>query len=281
MTRKKEIMPLKLFEKVLQDYSDMGGGKLSLTPKQGDIFFDKFLLNRLDLIKKYPKISGISVTTNAILSDQLTDQELKRVIDSFERIHISIYGIDEEEYSLMTQRDTYNRMLKNVQRIISLIDNVDSIIFGFRFLKLHSSHEVEEWIMQHFHKKINYGETNIYMDWGGSINSTNSLPFQGIWRQRKEGQSQCLIPLSACMIYSNGDVSFCSCNDFDIKDEFLLGNISKKSLTEIINSPKNRQLWSSPTNLPVSCKKCVSYRPFSDVDKYSFMFEKPIDFIGG
>jgi len=281
MTRKKEIMPLKVFEKVLVDYSDMGGGKLSLTPKNGDIFFDKFLLERLNLIKKYPKISGISVTTNAILSDQFTDEELIVILQSFERIHISIYGIDEEEYSLMTRRGTYFRMIKNIQRIINLSNNQNSIVFGFRFLKMHTTLEIDRWIEQHFCTKIPYSQTNIYMDWGGSIDSAKPLPFKGEWRRRKEGLSQCLIPLSACIIYSSGDVSFCSCNDYDIKDEFLLGNISKQSLGQILNSSKNRRLWASPTNLPESCKKCVSHRPFTELGKYEFMFENPINFIGG
>lgn len=277
MTRKKEIMSLRLFEKVLQDYSAIGGGKFSLTPKCGDIFFDTFLLDRLDLIKKYPKISGLSVTTNAILSDKLDDIHLRKVVNSFERMHISIYGIDSEEYSIMTQRDTYERMITNIQRIISLSEK-DNIVFGFRFLKQHTESEIEEWIINNFKKRIPYGETNIYMDWGGAIDSAKPLPFKGLFHQRKEGLSQCLIPLSACLIYSNGDVGYCSCNDYDIKDEFLLGNISKASLKEILNSQKNQYLWA---NLPDFCKTCVSYRPCSEVSTYEFMFEDPIHFIGG
>ena len=281
MTRKKEIMPLELFEKVLHDYSDMGGGKLSLTPKVGDIFFDKFLLERLYLIKKYSKITGLSVTTNTIISDQFNDAELEKIVNSFERLHISIYGIDEEEYTLMTRRNTYLRMVKNIQRILHLSKKPDSIVFGFRFLKPHSPSEINQWILENFHQNIPYGQANIYMDWCGSLDPKKQLPFHAKWMKREKTTSQCIIPLVACQIFSNGDVSFCSCNDYDIKEELVLGNISYRTLTQIFNSSKNKKLWSSSIDLPISCKKCISYRPFSELENNEYVFEKPIDFIGG
>lgn len=281
MTRKKETMPAELFEKVLKDYSDMGGGKLSLTPKMGDIFFDDLLIERLDLIKKYPKITGISVTTNAILSDQFSDKELQEIVSSFEKIMISVYGIDAEEYFLMTRRDTYQRMIDNIARILSVSKRPHAIELGFRFLKQRLQSDVDGWILKNFHKKIASNVTSHFMDWGGSLDSTKMLPFSGKWRQKKANAIQCVIPLAACQIFSNGDVSFCSCNDYDIKEEFRLGNIADHTLTEIINSPKNEKLWASPLYLPKSCKFCGSHRSFTKLENYSYVFENPLEFIGG
>jgi radical SAM protein with 4Fe4S-binding SPASM domain len=281
MTRKKEIMPLGLFEKVVSDYSDMGGGKLSLTPKVGDIFFDEFLLERLELIKKYPKITGISVTTNTIMADRFTDDELEIIVNSFERIHISIYGINEEEYEQMTRRKTYTRMVQNIRRILKLTKKPESVFFGFRLLSAHSQPVIEQWITENFNRNILYGQTNTYMDWCGSVEKQKPVHFKGEWVKRPNTTSQCIIPLVACQIFSNGGVSFCSCNDFDMKEEFLLGNLSEQSLTHIYNSSKNKGLWKSPEEIPKSCKNCISYRPFSNMEKYEYMFEKPVDFIGG
>jgi MoaA/NifB/PqqE/SkfB family radical SAM enzyme len=281
MTRKKETMPLELFEKLLKDYSAMGGGKLSLTPKMGDIFFDELLIERLDLIKKYPKITGISVTTNAILSDQFSDKELQDIVSSFEKIMISVYGIDAEEYFLMTRRNTYQRMIDTIARILSVSKRPHAIELGFRLLKQRSQSDVDAWIMKNFHTKIASNVTSLFMDWGGSLDATKMLPFSGKWRCGKANVSQCLIPLAACLIFSNGDVSFCSCNDYDIKDEFRLGNIADHTLGEIINSPKNEKLWASPLNLPKSCKFCGSHRSFKKLENYSYVFENPLEFIGG
>ena len=108
-TQKKEIMSMELFEKVLKDYSEMGGGKLSLTPRTGELFLDPHLADRLRLIRKYPKITGLSVTTNAVLADQFNEHDLRFIVNNFEKIQISTYGLDEEEYFTMTQRNVYSK----------------------------------------------------------------------------------------------------------------------------------------------------------------------------
>jgi len=281
MTRTKEVMSLELFEKLLRDYSAMGGGTLSLTPKMGDIFFDTLLLKRLDLIKKYPKITGISMTTNAIVSDRFTDSELHDIISSFQRVHISVYGLDPEEYTLMTRRDTYQRMIGNIRRIIAVSPRPGIITLGFRLLRERIPSEIDTWILKNFQVKIPHDITYTFMDWGGSLDATQPLPLSGRWRPGRVNAIQCVIPLAACQVFVNGDVSFCSCNDYAIKEEFSLGNIAKNSLTEIINSPKNAKLWESPLDLPRSCKFCISHRAINKLETYAYLFEDPLEFIGG
>jgi MoaA/NifB/PqqE/SkfB family radical SAM enzyme len=281
MTRKKEVMSLELFKKLLVDYSAMGGGKLSLTPKMGDIFFDTRLLKRLELVRNYPKITGLSVTTNAIMADRFTDGELRGILSSFERVHISVYGLDPEEYTLMTRRDTYQRMGDNIRRILALAPRSCTIMLGFRLLRERSAAEIEAWILKNFSAKTPHDVTGTFMDWGGSLDASQPLPLDGKWRPARANASQCIIPLAACLVFSNGDVSFCSCNDYAIKEEFRLGSIAKNSLAEIINSPKNAKLWESPLNLPRSCKFCSSHRAFANLHAYAYVFEDPCEFIGG
>jgi len=281
MKRKKVTMPLDLFEKVLKDYSDMGGGKLSLTPKIGDIFLDKLLIERLKIVTKYPKITGISVTTNGIASSVLSETELKFVLHCFERFHISIYGLDAEEYRVMTRRSQYLKMLKNVKRIIDLSKNATNIVFGFRFLKNHTEDEIKIWIQQNFGCQIPFSFTNSYSNWGNAIDTNSKLPFDAEWIPIKENTVPCLIPLFACQIYSNGDVSFCACPDFDINDELRLGNLKEKDLTDIYNSNKCKELWNFNNKMPNYCKYCTFHKPISDIEEYSKTIENPINFIGG
>lgn len=281
MKRKKETMPLDLFEKVLKDYSDMGGGKLSMTPKIGDIFLDKLLIERLKIIPKYSKISGLSVTTNAIASSDLSETELQFVLHCFERFHISIYGLDAEEYRVMTRRSHYLKMLKNVKRIIDLSKNNKNIVFGFRFLKSHTEDEIKIWIQQNFGCQIPFSFTNSYSNWGNMIDTKSKLPFNGEWIPIKENTVPCLVPLFACQIYSNGDVSFCACPDFDINRELRLGNIKEKHLIDIYNSNKCKELWNFNNKMPNYCKYCTFHKPFFDIEECSKMIENPIDFIGG
>jgi sulfatase maturation enzyme AslB (radical SAM superfamily) len=119
------------------------------------------------------------------------------------------------------------------------------------------------------------------MDWGGSLDAAQHLPLSGRWQQARVNAIQCVNPLAACQVFVNGDVSFCSCNDHTIKEEFWLGNIAQNSLTEIINSPKNAKLWESPLNLPRSCKFCMSHRAINKQETDAYLFEDPLEFIGG
>jgi len=56
MKREKTIMSQKIFEKVLHDYSEIGGGYLTLTPKNGEFFLDNLLPGRLSALDNYPKV---------------------------------------------------------------------------------------------------------------------------------------------------------------------------------------------------------------------------------
>jgi len=281
MTRKKETMPLEIFEKVLQDYSDMGGGRLSLTPMIGDIFLDKFLIERLELLSQYPKITGLSVTTNAIGSDIFNDKELKFIIEKFERFHISIYGLDVEEYKIMTRRSYYPRMIKNVKKIIKLSGGKQNILIGFRFLKNHTISDIKKWIQQNFECEIPFNFTNSYSNWGNVLDTQKKLPLDGVWLPTPDNKEQCLIPLFAFQIFSNGNVSFCPCPDYNGIEELKLGNVAKDHLLDIYNSKKCQELWNFNTKVPDFCKKCSFFKPLSELPQYENAVINPLEFIGG
>src|SRR6185369_3006675 len=135
MTRPKITMLMDVFKKVINDYIDIGGGYLSLSPVVGDIFADNDLMERLDYIKSRHEITSLSVTTNAVLVSRYSDSELRQIVTSFDKIVISVYGIDREEYSLMTQSNNYNEMLSGISRILEQADHTVEVQFAFRFLK--------------------------------------------------------------------------------------------------------------------------------------------------
>lgn len=283
MKREKCIMPIDLFDKVLHDYSDMGGGVLSLTPMVGDIFLDPFLVERIVMIKRYDNISKISFTTNAVMSDTLADDDLANILKMIDNVHISVYGMDREEYRTMTRRDFYGRLVRNIQRIIRLIDDPRKVRLGFRFLKVRSEQDIKEWIIANCGRALPFGYTNCYANWGNTCNTDEPLPLDAAWLAPQENKEQCLIPIVAPQVFANGDVSFCHCCDFDAIDEFLLGNVRDQSLLTLFNSEKSKRLLGLMNNnvVPSFCRKCTFFRPFSDLKNYSCIPGNPLDFIGG
>lgn len=274
-SRKPVVMELSVFEKILHDYSAIGGGRISLTPTGGDVFLDPLLLPRLELLKKYPKIQGISFTTNAVYSDTCSDPDLSDVLSHFDRIHISVYGLDAEEYSLMTRRNTYSRMVEGIKRIIRLKKESTDLAIGFRLLKRRSNAELDSWLLSNFSSLFTYGFTHEYYNWGDGVICASPLPFDATWIPPVCNNTRCLYPLIACQIFSDGNVSFCPCEDYDGVDELNLGNIKKMTLREIINSEKNRALWDSSQKIPEFCKHCNAHTPFPSIDETNRIAQNP------
>lgn len=278
--RKPQVMELDVFEKVLVDYSAMGGGYLSLTPMIGDIFLDPLLPQRLQLISKYPRIKAISITTNAVFADRFSDVELQFIVNHLKKFHISVYGIDEEEYHTITQKNTYERMLQSIRKIITFIDK-DTVVFGFRLFKNRSNLEIENWMQDNFGSIYPYNSTITYSNWGGAIDDSKKLPWNAEWTKKIESSEPCLLPLLAIQVFSNGDVSFCACADYDGDEELSLGNITKHTLEELFNSERVRDLWNSTSDIPLFCKECTFYRPLSYIKDNEHILENPLHMVGG
>jgi radical SAM protein with 4Fe4S-binding SPASM domain len=280
LKREHQVMGMDLFQKVLRDYTAMGGGYLSLTPVVGDIFFDPHLVKRIALISDYPSIKSVSVTTNAVYADRFSDDDLKSVVNRLDRIHISVYGLDEQEYCTMTRRDTYHKMLCSIRKIVDLTDR-DNVAFGFRLLKNRTGSEIQTWIEENFGSSYPYSCTTTYSNWGGSLDESSDLPGDAQWAKKIQCAEPCLIPLLAAQVFSNGDVSFCPCADYEGDRELLLGNIATRTLGEIYNSDRTKNLWLNYPKVPDFCKNCSFYRPLSDLKENEHILEHPLDLVGG
>jgi radical SAM protein with 4Fe4S-binding SPASM domain len=283
MTRRKDVMPMELYRKILMDYSNMGGGVLSLTPIVGEVFLDTFLIDRIKATHEFEKISEVNFFTNATPSDRFTDNELQFIVANTDKMLISIYGIDQDEYSLMTGRDEYARFINSLRRIVGIYDDTDRIRFHFRCLHDHTDDELAEWIQVNFGRNITFGKLSYYRNWGNTLSTRRALPLGARWAKVKKNTTQCLIPLLACQVTVDGKVSFCACADFDGIDELNIGDAKHSALLDIYNGDKTKKLWNfrKRGNMPSFCRKCTFHVDLRDVKQKEFMFENPTRFIGG
>lgn len=287
-TRQKKQMPMDMFQAVLDQYVEMGGGNLSLTPMVGDIFMDKLLLDRLQLIERYrPSIRHLSVTTNAGFVKKYSDDELSYLLNRFDTVSISVYGIDSEEFLAMTKRNTYNDTLAGIDRILRFA--VNRVKINFRCLKDRSDAELKAWFAAFPHSQtskanVSFGTNNrSYANWG-VLDTGISLPFGATWIKppTEPKKHQCGIPLLAMQVYSNGNVSFCACDDFDNNDELFLGNVMETSLLEMFNSEKARQLWDwKAYGVPAFCNQCTFFASLESVVRTPDVFDDPLVCVGG
>ena len=275
-------MPLPLFARVLESYDSMGGGHLSLTPVVGDIFMDPYLKDRINLFYgfKARSISSLSVTTNAVLANKYSTPDLKYIVNAFDRLYISVYGRDANEYAAMTNRSSFDDMLSSVRKIISLIDDIRKIKIGFRLSGHYTHEELTAWVRHNFGTTLPFDSINTYANWGNIDTSCSSASTVN-WLPKVDNSTQCFIPLLAMQVFSDGQLSFCPCADYDADAELSIGHVLDSDLLTIYNTDKVRQLWNFENNMPFFCRHCTFHRSVKQLGNFMWIFDRPLDFIGG
>jgi hypothetical protein len=284
-TRARTVMPMALFERVLADYSAMGGGYLSLTPVTGDVLLDRHLLQRLDLIAQYPKITEVGVTTNGVMLDRYRDHEARRIVGAFGKLQLSVYGLDEEEYTAMTQRRTYQRAIASMRRLLAI--RTEGVYLSFRLLKPRTRGEIARWVaetlappapVEMLPPMIGGGYGNF-----ATMDTSHPLPLGASWAPLPRSPSasveraQCLVPLLALLVSVTGRVSFCACvGALDQVEELTLGTIGDQTLLELCNSPRARALWDWEANgVPRPCARCTLHLPIDTVRRSPSILREP------
>jgi len=283
--RRKQTMDVGLFAKIIKDYSSIGGGNLGLTPMTGEIFLDKYLAERLEIIKSEPSISSVSVITNASTVHRFNDAQLSNLISNFDRISVSVYGLDPEEYEVMTRKNQYDRMLDGIVRLLAL-GGPKKISLSIRHLKARAPEQVASWLANiGAQSKVNssdirYDWTRGYANWG-VFDTAKELPFEAEWWPVRENRRQCAMPLVSAQVLSDGTVSFCACMDFDAHSGLVLGNIKESTFAELFASDKVRKLWNwAECGVPEFCKSCTAHRPIESLLRMPTVFKAPLAAFG-
>jgi len=224
------------------------------------------------------------VTTNGTMVRLLDDDELKFVLSRMRRVLVSIYGLDPEEFRVMTKKDDYDQFLLGLNRILKL--SRGEVALGFRLLKPRPLEEVHRWVTNlecygaSQARIIEHTPTYEYGNWV-ILDTKTPLPFAGRWREVVTAKGQCMIPLLGCQVFSNGNVSFCQCDDFDNAESLHLGNIMESSLAELYNSDKVRRLWDwAGHGIPDFCRSCSYYRPITELRDAGDIFADPLRLAG-
>ncbi|MFA5992272.1 MAG: SPASM domain-containing protein [Candidatus Pacearchaeota archaeon] len=229
MKRKQKVMSFKNFKKVVDEAMvNYGSLRILTITGFGECLVDRGIVEKIKYVnEKYPQLKIDLFTNGALLkkeiSDQILDLSIHKInfsINSTEKGYKDITGLD---YQKVRENILYfcNRK-KEMKKIYPLVN------FSLMILKENKS-EIDAFIAEW----SPYGDsvmTYLPLEWTGNkkVETGEKPPF-------REKRWACIPLWQNIMVDVDGNIIMC-CQDYESKIKF--GNILKKPIKEIMNSPK-------------------------------------------
>jgi len=262
-SRPKGVMQDSVFVKVIDEFSDLGGGELSFTPTVGDPLVDPSLVERIKYARSKPNIHKIFMYTNMISLDLIGVNEL--IKSGINSIMVSTSGFDAEMYKRVYRSAKYKQMLSNVKKFAQAnndagrpvdfqvdmrVDRPISQVLGYP-----DYHEVECLIGS---EKM--GVKFRYDNWSGLIEPGALTGNMKLRRAIPKKRSPCSELYSGPMVYWDGRVGACGCRDINAS-ELIIGDVRDTHLGEIWFGDAIEQLrreFVTDSIKPI-CRSCTHY----------------------
>ena len=249
-----------------------GFKNIGLSPVSGDIFMDKSISNKLNILEN-ATIEGYYFYSNFIATNSKQIDNLFNY-KKIKFIGLSIYGHDENSHIKIAQSNSvsYLRLIKNLDYFYKKlktrnfnfnlsIDQRDKKDFNL-FEDNSDLSTVIKKILGLKHKNIKYEFETNYNNWGGLIKEKdiNGLGID-LNDENKFKVGACSLLFSRLIIGANNTVNACACRDANYS--LRIGNTKKNNLKEIISikNEKYKEIISNHEKgqYPEICKSCDFY----------------------
>jgi len=263
MERKKGVMDLPRFEKVITDYVIMGGGPVSLTPIMGDALLDPHLLERIKILKTHSEINQITLTTNAIALKKYSDEEVCLFLETFFCIVISIGGLDADTYKMMYGVDRFAEVSQAMERILSLrakIKRSAHIHFAFRTNTRNFLSDYKRQLDTYRQQGVFISHIWTYENYTGVVESDEKLNLI-VKTAKNQKVSPCVLARIEMCVCWDGRITACGCADFE--GNLMIGHVDKNTLSDVWFGEKRLMLLESfgKETLNKDCLHCTAYQP--------------------
>ncbi len=262
MERRKKVMPMEDFQRVVADYVGMGGRSVSLTPIVGDPFVDKFIFERLADLHARPEITQIGFYTNAILMDRDKSARLLEYADKL-HVHVSWGGFD---------RETWNRIMG-----VKKFEAARDAVLDFLKLKQESGSKIPFtlalrcpdsactgplWDELNGYRKAGLVEIAglpDYDSWAGKIEDQALEDVGLVPRRMPYKRGACELLFTKPVVLADGRVNACACRD--VEAELIVGDVHEKPLSEIWAGDTITELIErhEKGDYPDVCKRCTYF----------------------
>jgi len=262
---RRQTMSLSMFKKIADEYKQLGGKRVVITPTIGDILTDPQILQKIKYIEK--KNLDYTFYTNALL--------LHKYIEEIPNLKIKELYVDIADVIPKYDAEVFQipevLSKKRLESLLDLLERIKNkkspLIVQLCFRGKRSSRKIfkdlkKSPLFEHYkNKRLKLSFLQEYDNWGGLITKKDLLGTQGLKRPPKIRKYPCEA-LFNISILPNGDIRLCGCRCLKtLDDELVIGNINKDSLKDLIKNKKWKTLLNQTKTLPKVCNNCSFYRP--------------------
>lgn len=263
MQRKKGVMDLALFEKIVKEYAATGGGPVTLTPLVGDALLDPHLLERLRILDACPQVSQVSLTTNAIALERYSDDEVRQILQVIGCIQVSIGGLDTATYKTLYGVDRFAQVQKGMERLLTLRKEVADpphINFAFRTNDWRFELRFRRQLARYRQQGAFVSHIWNYANYAGLVQDDDKLQLKVI-DGGMEKRQPCIYAVVHMAIGWDGRITACGCADFE-GTALKIGQAGEAPLAEIWSGQKRRLILDSfaTGKLTKICRECSAYQ---------------------
>lgn len=269
----KVVMPMKMFQEVVNQSVEMGFSSFNLTPTTGEVFMDKNFIEKMQYLDRSPKVEGYSFYTNFVIPSRQQIEELFK-LRKLKSMHVSLYGHDEKSFCSLTQQlgKQYYKLVENLRCLCDLYHKNSFFELGMSWRTIPSfvfdkapNSELQEIVWEIKNKyQMEIDALALYDNWGGFITNED---VKDIGLRVKESslvykKGVCTLILDRVIVLADGRVNACACRD--VNGSLIIGNIKEKLLSDIlsIENPLYGNLIQEQMDnkFKVACKECSYYR---------------------
>ena len=247
MTRPKEVMPMELFKKIVDDCAKNGIRKFNLN-FYNEPFLDPIIFERIEYLKS--KNVRIQLFSNGSVLD---DDKINKIITSgLNDIRFSVDGARKETYEKIRRGLSVEKTVSNILRLVERKKQMNSSSPRVAVVFVRSENNEGE---QEDFKKFWTGKADkIIISFDDNRNDTSKFSFA----DRSVKPYPCLRLWTEIVVMSDGRAVLC-CIDYD--GSVVVGDFNNQSLKEIWNSDKiskirKKHLTYAADEIPI-CKKCA------------------------
>ncbi len=273
-------MDMDVYRKIIDDYGSRGGVVTFGT--FGEPLMDKHMKERIEYLKRYPKIHKIEVLTNGFF---LNDKMVPLLVEHGVGVDISLDELDKQTFEDVKKMsfDVVRDNIVNFLEINSKASRPVPVNIRIKTLKT-----VEETLAQELFKIIashdcsimlNSIDDNIISNWAGKLDKEAfikeyeiSSPDKTRYTHKRFNQTNvapCTQLWKWMVVYWDGKVVLCCADMFS---RSIVGDLKSNSITAIWNGPDLKKLRGQMVNrqrfeVPI-CQDCDIHLSWHNLNEY-------------